>query len=131
MNKEEIFKKLLTMRVDHGRGTDLSPRAFNSAPGALDRDLDRLRRSPYPTEDCLMPYEVESIVEDGEVVLSDKRLTHVRGCSFCSPLLALVQQGSSKPGESVGAKPKFAKRTQSKIMGTCAGLASKNRKRIA
>ncbi len=65
-----------------------------SLESVLDSYRDELRKSTYPTAECLFPDEVVQYLR--EQYLPDSRLKHAEGCKPCTALLlaALPAQGS-------------------------------------
>lgn len=57
------------------------------------QDLDYLRRSEYPGEECLEPYEIELYVVGA---LEAGRLDHASECSGCRGLLAALAPGRKR-----------------------------------
>jgi hypothetical protein len=53
----------------------------------MEEDVDFLRSSSYPGEDCLEPYEVELFLA---ARLSKERRSHAEDCSGCKALLAAL-----------------------------------------
>lgn len=66
-------------------------RNFKTADIVLSNDLYGLARSDYPTINCIMPYEVDSVQNIGLDTLDRQGADHVRSCSYCSALLSLSQ----------------------------------------
>jgi len=56
----------------------------------LQTDLENLYRSSYPSENCLEPDEIESLVEQGIEVFGERR-EHLRACHFCAALVDALQ----------------------------------------
>src|SRR5205085_2761503 len=63
----------------------LAERRGTTAKEVLGSISSRLRRSKYPTPDCLTPYEVDQYSASSEI--PPEQQAHIRECAFCSALL--------------------------------------------
>lgn len=92
----------------------LAERRGTTAKEVLASISSRLRRSKYPTQDCLSPYEVDQYSVASEIL--PEQQDHIRECSFCSALL------NARP------KPEFARIFQNEVASLAAPLVgSRNR----
>lgn len=60
-----------------------------TAAEVLRRDIESLRRSQFPTADCLTPDEVQDYSETK--VLTERCLQHLTSCEACTGLLAATE----------------------------------------
>lgn len=132
---KEILERLLIQRAarlgtahtERSRHTGALPR-FLEAKGQTDtlgRDLTTLAHSEYPQPDCVMPYEVETLVRTGLSGTSPERRGHIEACTFCLTMISGIEPNITRAKEFL--REVRAARQAGAVKGACMSVDRKSK----